>query len=91
MKKLRKSRAKNIRPKGSYPLPTGGYVSESVHVGLGGKRIRVRGIRRDQPDVRKLMYALIEIAQEQSDQDDPSRSRDDLEERTHVWRILRRL
>lgn len=68
MKRRRKSRAKNTRPKGSYSLPTGGYIRETVHVGPGGKRIRVRGIRRDTPDARKLLHALIEIAKE----DDPT-------------------
>lgn len=35
----------------------------------GERRIRVRGIRRDPPDLRKLASALIDLAQAQAEAD----------------------
>jgi len=52
MKKSKKP-AQTKRPKGSYPLPTGGYV---VRRGL------ITSIRRDPPDLEKLAEALLMLA-----------------------------
>jgi hypothetical protein len=35
----------------------------------GDRRIRVRGMRRDEPDLRKLARALINLAQAQAEAD----------------------
>jgi hypothetical protein len=35
----------------------------------GDRRLRVRGIRRDPPDLRKLASALIDLAQAQAEAD----------------------
>ncbi len=40
-------------------------MSETFH--HGKRRIRLRGIRREQPDLSKLARALIEIAQAQAE------------------------
>jgi hypothetical protein len=40
-------------------------VSRTFHD--GARRIRVRAIRREQPDLRKLARALIELAQAQAE------------------------
>ena len=42
-------------------------MSRTYH--RGERRIRVRGIRRKDPDVRKLGRALIELAQAQAEAD----------------------
>lgn len=65
MKKRRKSRAKNARPKGSYPAPGGSYITESVHVSADGQRLRVKVYHRAEPDLMLLAKALVELAEEQ--------------------------
>jgi hypothetical protein len=40
-------------------------MSRSLH--QGERRIRVHGVRKDPPDLRRLARALIELAQVQSD------------------------
>jgi hypothetical protein len=66
MKKRRKSRAKNALPKGSYPVPAGGYVTESVHVSADGRRLRVKAYHRAEPDLEMLARALIALADDQA-------------------------
>lgn len=64
MKKPRKSRAKNDRPKGSFPLPNGNYVSTGTPVlTKNGRNIYVRAVHRGEPDVQLLAEAFLELAQ----------------------------
>ena len=56
MKKSQKP-VQTKRPKGSYPLPTGGYV---VRRGL------ITSIRRDPPDLDKLAKAFLYLAEQES-------------------------
>ena len=53
----------------------------------GERRIRVRGIRRDPPDLRRLARALIELAQAQAEAD---AQRDRERERTQARAAARR-
>ena len=54
MKKSKKP-AQTKRPKGSYPLPTGGYVV---------RRGPITSIRRDPPDMDKLAEAFLYLAEQ---------------------------
>ncbi len=58
-------------PKGAYVLATGGYVtaSKGVMVGSGPnqRRISIRAVRRDPPDVTKLAQAFLEIARSEAE------------------------
>jgi hypothetical protein len=54
MKKSKKP-AQTKRPKGSYPLPTGGYVV---------RRGSITSIRRDPPDMSKLAEAFLYLAEQ---------------------------
>jgi hypothetical protein len=42
-------------------------LSRTFHHQRGERRIRVRGIRKDPPDLRRLARALIELAQLQAE------------------------
>ena len=62
MKKSNKPRPK--RPKGSYPLPNGNYVTKG-RVDCSGKRaIWIEAVHKDPPDMEKLAEALLLLAQQ---------------------------
>lgn len=65
MNKRRKSRANNARPKGSYPLPSGGYIAESIHISTDGGRLRVRACHRAEPGLEMLARTFIALADDQ--------------------------
>jgi len=55
------------RPKGSYLLPNGNYVTKG-RVDCSGKRmIWIEAIHKDPPDMEKLAKALLELAAQLSD------------------------
>jgi len=56
MKKSKKP-VQTRRPKGSYPLPTGGYVV---------RRGPITSVRRDLPDMDKLAKAFLYLAEQES-------------------------
>jgi hypothetical protein len=55
-------------PKGAYPVPGGGYVTESRHQD-GKKVIIIRAVHRDPPDMDKLAKAFLLLAQQLSETD----------------------
>jgi hypothetical protein len=67
--KRRRSRARNRSgpPKGAYRLPTGGYAVEGPWgpPNKRGRRIRMVAVHRDEPDVDKMIRALLGIIAEQ--------------------------
>ena len=63
MKKSNKPR-RPTRPKGSYPLPNGNYVTKG-RVDCSGKRaIWIEAVHKDPPDMEKLARALLELAED---------------------------
>ena len=60
MKKQTKTSSAKL-PKGAYRLPTGGHVTES-HKWAGNRRITIRAVHKDPPDLDKLARALILLA-----------------------------
>ena len=68
MKKSNKPRPK--RPKGSYPLPNGNYVTKG-RVDCSGKRaIWIEAVHKDPPDMEKLAKALLYLAEQLGVADD---------------------
>jgi hypothetical protein len=66
MARKHKSHGKGQLPKGAYRLPTGGYMTSSVYRGhKTGKHIVIHGVVRDEPDVRKIARAIIELVGKQ--------------------------
>lgn len=69
----RRSRAKQSSglPKGAYRVPGGGWVHGSagqpVKPGRNGRQIRVVGVRREKPDLRRLALVLIEHARQEAE------------------------
>ena len=62
----RKRRPRKHPPKGSYPHPDGGYVTE--HIGLPdkhGRRIRLRFLHHAEPDAEKLARVFVELAKQE--------------------------
>ena len=52
------------RPKGSYPLPNGNYVTKG-RVDCSGKRaIWLEAVHKDPPDMEKLATALLYLAEQ---------------------------
>jgi hypothetical protein len=77
-RKRRKSRAKHSTgpPRGAYPLPSGGYVTESVGPpDRRGRRIRIRAVHRDQPDAAMVAQALIALVIERAQAEDRTHNR----------------
>ena len=71
-RKRRRSRAKQVSglPKGAYRVPGGGYVVETHGApDARGRRLVVRGYRRDPPDLHALADVLVKLAQRQADAD----------------------
>lgn len=65
-KRKRRSRG-STRPKGSYPLPTGGYVSTSSYRSpRTGRVLRIHAAHRAEMDPKTVAQALIAIAIEQA-------------------------
>jgi hypothetical protein len=63
MKKSNKP-AQHKRPKGSYPLPNGNYVTKG-RVDCSGKRaIWIEAVHKDPPDMEKLAKALLQLAED---------------------------
>ena len=63
-KKKRKSRSKysDSLPKGSYRLPWGGYVSESIGPpDKFGRRVRLRAVHNPNPDPKELARVLVQL------------------------------
>ncbi len=52
------------RPKGAYPLPTGGFVRESRHH-LGKRRITIQVVRREHVDTKELARIFLMVAEEE--------------------------
>jgi hypothetical protein len=53
-------------PKGAFRLPDGRWATESVGPpDARGRRIRVRAIHRDPPDLRALAQVFVDLAAEQ--------------------------
>lgn len=70
-RKRRPSRRKSDLPKGSYRVLGGGIVEGRVPVGSG--RIRVRAVHREQPDLRLLATAIVDLVMR--DQTKPRRKK----------------
>jgi hypothetical protein len=73
-KRRRRSRG-STRPKGSYPLPTGGYLSTSAHRSeRTGRVLRIRAVHRAEVDPKAVAQALIALAieQAQAERDEPA-------------------
>ena len=71
-RRRRRSRSTRLdsRPKGAYPLPTGGYVSDSVGpLDKRGRRIRIRAVHRAEIDPKAVAQVLIAIVVEQAQAD----------------------
>lgn len=68
-RRRRRSAPKNRMPKGAYRLPTGGYMTERVHAARG-RTIRIRAVYRDEPDIKKLVAVLLDLARHKLDHDD---------------------
>ena len=67
-KRASRARRSSSRPKGSYPLPAGDYVVQSVGpLDKRGRRLRIKAVHRAEPDAAKVAQALIELAQERAD------------------------
>lgn len=76
MAKRKRRARRSARPKGSYPLPTGGYVSTSTYRSPRTRRVlRVRAAHRAEPDAKAVAQALVAIVLEQAQatQDDKIR------------------
>ena len=58
----KRKHAPNWPPKGSYPLPDGGYGLDRTYVGKNGRRIRITSKLKAEPDLKALARALIEHA-----------------------------
>lgn len=66
------SKQSQSQPKGSYPLPDGTYVTESIGPpDRRGRRLRIRAVHHAEPDADKVARALIawviERAQDRAD------------------------
>lgn len=62
-------------PKGSYRLPTGGFVMKPTGgVSVNGRHIYVQSVRRAEPDVQSLARAFLRLAEaeQQADERDSS-------------------
>jgi hypothetical protein len=67
MTKRKRGAHRSTCPKGSYPLPTGGYISTSAYRSeRTGRVLRVRAVHRDVVDPKAVAQALIAIAIEQA-------------------------
>lgn len=67
MTKRKRRARRSTRPKGSYPLPTGGYVStSSYHSARTGRVLRVRTVHRAEVDPKAVAQALMALAIEQA-------------------------
>lgn len=51
------------RPKGSYPLPNGNYVTKGRVDCSGRRAIWIEAIHKDPPDMEKLAKALLYLAE----------------------------
>ncbi len=58
----KRMRAHSWPPKGSYPLPGGGYGLDGIHVTKDGRRIRTTAHLKAEPDLKALAGALLEHA-----------------------------
>lgn len=66
----RRSRAKGALPKGAHRLPSGDIaLRPQVSTMPNGRRLMVQGIRRAEPDLKRLAQALVQQAIDQADQD----------------------
>lgn len=63
--KPRKSRAKHpgSLPKGAYRRPDGTFVTRTTGVTTSGRRISVRSVRYEQPDILRLARTFLQIAE----------------------------
>lgn len=52
-------------PKGAYPLPTGGFVSET-RAQVGKRRITIQALHREQVDAKELARLFLMVAEEQT-------------------------
>jgi hypothetical protein len=81
MKKPRKRRPSRSKYpgallKGSFRLPTGGYVTSTSSVFAsqrGPRRITVIGVRRENPDLKLLAQTLVELAKQQIEREEQER------------------
>jgi hypothetical protein len=83
-KKCRRSRAamKSGLPKGAYRLPTGGIVMPATS--SPGSNLVVRAIRRENPDLKRLARALVDIAIEEEPDETIRRSMQDAIDRSRA-------
>lgn len=76
MTKRKRHARRSARPKGSYPLPTGGYVSSSTYRSpRTGRVLRVRAVHRAEPDPKAAAQALMAIVLEQAQAEQDKRTR----------------
>ena len=73
MKRVKKP-AHTKRPKGSYPLPNGNYVTKGRVDCSGRRAIWIEAIHKDPPDYDKLARALLYLA-EQLNKEERERNR----------------
>ena len=68
MKKRKRRARASTRPKGSHPLPTGGYIATGPWgpPDKRGRRLRIRAVHRAEPDPKAVAQALLAIVLEQA-------------------------
>lgn len=79
-KKCRRSKStrSGTRPKGSYPVPGGGYATELVGPpNRRGRRIRTVAVHRAEPHVKPIVDALLALVAEEYLDAEQLRSRQD--------------
>jgi hypothetical protein len=69
-----KRRRTYLLPKGAYRLPTGGYMTNQVAQPTPKNGLVIRSVYRDEPDIRKLAWAVIELLQKQMLEQRPDES-----------------
>jgi len=74
MKKSNKPRPRPKRPKGSYPLPNGNYVTKGRVDCSGRRAIWIEAIHKNPPDMEKLAKALLYLAEQLRANDDQGSS-----------------
>jgi hypothetical protein len=68
MTKSKRRARGSTRPKGSYPLPTGGYISAGSWgpPDKRGRRLRIRAVHRAEVDPKAIAQVLIALAIEKA-------------------------
>jgi hypothetical protein len=72
----------SARPKGSYLLPTGGYLStSSYHSPQRGRVLRIHAVHRAEPDARFVAQAVLDVVTRQMLERDQRAVTDPIDER----------